>query len=515
MPRFLGLRGNRLNVAAILGVLMPSIMSLGYFTSAFGGVLSVQSFEICFPEIDVKHAQNRSHASSLRGTVMATFTIGVSLGTFSCIWLGDLMGRRRVILTGSITQIIGASLSASAYSLAQLIAARVIIGIGTGAVLATSPLWLSEISQANKRGSHVVTKGMFSGLGCAIALFLEYGMSFTYGAKSWRVPFACPVVFSVIVVGFILFLPESPRWLIRKTRIAEAAEILAALYDCRTDDGTIEARIKEVQASLDLAGDKRSLLQIFHMGRQRTFHRAALAIAALMFLQLTGASVTTYYTTSIFEDSLGLDGKTSRLLAAVYQLVGPIGGLVSVFTIEGFGRRRLMLVSLLGNTICLALVASLGSQAHNSMAQIGAVVFLFLYHFSYTLGFGGIPYLYATEIAPLHLRSTINSVSISISWAFSILLANVTPIAFNSIGQKYFIVFASCNAAMIPTVYFFLPETSGRSLEEIDEIFTLSENALDAVPVARRLPHFSFHEGNELRSEKSPDSVFKQKEIPV
>jgi len=174
-----------------------------------------------------------------------------------------------------------------------------------------------------------------------------------------------------------------------------------------------------------------------------------------------------------------------------------------------------MLVSLLGNTICLALIAGLGSQTRNTTTQYGAVVFLFIYHFCYTLGFGGIPYLYATEIAPLHLRSTINSISISTSWAFSILLANVTPVAFNNIGQKYFAIFACCNAAMAPIIYLLFPETSGRSLEEIDDIFTLSENILDAVPVAKRLAQSTGHETIEVDAEKGSGAVLKEKEISV
>lgn len=297
MTRFLGLRGNKLNIAAILGVLMPSILSLGYFTSSLGGVLSIKNFELQFPEIDIQHALNRSHASSLRGTVTAAFTIGVFLGTLSCIWLGDLLGRRRVIIAGSITQIVGAAVSASAFHLIQLIASRIIIGIGMGALLATSPLWLTEISPAKKRGSHVVTKGIFSGAGCAIALFLDFGLSLTYGNKSWRIAFAFPIVFPVVVLGFIVFLPESPRWLIRQSRIADAAEVLAALHDSSVSDKIVETKIKEMQASLDLAGGENSLRQIFHMGPQRTFHRAALAVMAMMFVQLTGAVVTTYYST--------------------------------------------------------------------------------------------------------------------------------------------------------------------------------------------------------------------------
>ncbi|KAJ6107871.1 hypothetical protein N7523_009194 [Penicillium sp. IBT 18751x] len=502
----LGIRGNSLNIVAILGVLMPGIMSVGYNAASLGGVLSLKSFENQFPEIDVDHAKDQSYTSTIQGTVVAAYAVGGFLGTFSCIFLGDKLGRRWTMMTGAAVQILGCILNATASALVQLIISRITIGFGTGALLATIPLWQSEISPAKKRGRHVATKGVFSGLGCALALFLEFGMSFMGSSVAWRFPSAFPVLLSAIVFVFAALLPDSPRWLLRQGRVTEAREVLAILEDTCVDDGIIDEKVKEVQDSLELSGGKRSLGQIFHMGPQKIFHRAMLAVGPLVFLQLTGATVTTFYTTSIFENNLGLDDQTSRLLAGVYQLVGPIGGTVCVLGIEGFGRRKLLMASTIGNTICLTLIASLGSVSGNLWASHGAVFFLFLFHFSYIIGFGGIPYLFATEIAPLHLRTTINSMSISISWIFSILITNVTPLAFNLMGQRYFLVFAGLNVVMTPAIYYLFPETAGRSLEEMDEIFALSRGVLDVVHVAKKLPH---RHQIEYQSDKKFDDDLK------
>ncbi|KAJ5449174.1 Major facilitator superfamily domain general substrate transporter [Penicillium cf. griseofulvum] len=488
MPRFLGLRGNSLNIAAILGVLMPGILTVGYNASQLGGVLKQKNFEEQFPEINIASANDKSHASMVQGLVVASYTIGGFIGTLSCIWLGDRFGRRRTIMAGSVVQVLGAIFMASAGTLVQLITSRVVLGVGTGVLLATIPLWQSEISPADKRGAHVGMKGVFSGFGCALGLFVDFGMSFTQGSVAWRFPFAFVVLLSVAVLVFIYTLPESPRWLVRQGRLSEASEVLAALGDTCVDDESVGAKIKDVQTSLDLFEEK-SLGQIFHMGPQRTFHRAMLAALAMLFLQLTGSTVTTFYTTAIFEKNLSLGNSTSTVLGAVYQLVGPLGGAFCVLKVDGLGRRVLLLGSAIGNSVCLALVAGLGTQMDNPLAMRGAVFFIFLFHFSYIIGFGAIPYLYATEIAPLHLRTTINSFSISISWAISIILTSVTPIAFNSMGQTYFVIFAGFNAMMVPAIYYLFPETAGRSLEEMDKIFALSEGVLDAVKVARLLQH--------------------------
>lgn len=295
MTRFLGLRGTRLNAVTIIGVLMPGILSVGYNAASLGGVLSLESFERQFREIDVDDAPNKNLASTIQGTVVAVYAIGGFIGTFACIWLGDMLGRRRVIMSGAFVQVIGAVLNASAYSLTQLVVSRLVVGIGTGILLATIPLWLSEISPASKRGAHVATKGIFSGLGCAVALFLDFGLSFKDTSMAWRLPAAFPVIFSVAVFAFIIFLPESPRWLIRRGRISEAQETLATLENRALGDREIEMRIEEMQTSFSLAGNQKTLTQLFSMGPQRASHRAFLAMAAMTFLQLTGSTVTTFY----------------------------------------------------------------------------------------------------------------------------------------------------------------------------------------------------------------------------
>lgn len=298
MKRFLGLRGKRLNWVALLGVTMPAVMLFGYNTSLLGGVLTLDSFDDQFPSIDVTDASaDRAeirHRSTIQGTVMALFAVGGLFGALSCIGLGDILGRRRVIIVASVVQIIGALLMASAFDFAQLIVSRVVVGLGTGGLLATVPIWQSEISASDKRGAHVAATGPFVGTGALLALLLDFGMSYAPGSIAWRLPFALQVLLALSAAGFIAFLPESPRWLIRQNREAEAREVLAALNDVSTNSPEVQAEIEEVRQSLRLAGQA-SIGQIFHMGPQRILHRALLAIAVMAFVQFTGVNVITFY----------------------------------------------------------------------------------------------------------------------------------------------------------------------------------------------------------------------------
>lgn len=298
MTRFFGLRGSRLNHVALLGVVMPAMMSMGYNQGLLGGVLTLPWFESQFPEIDVSNAQlsEKHYKSTLRGTVVALYAVGGFFGAIACIAVGDLLGRRRTLILASVMQMIGAFLMASSFSFSQLVVSRVILGLGTGGQLATAPMWQSEISLAAKRGAHVATIGIFVSVGLTLGLLVDLGMSYVPNSASWRVPVGLPIIFCIIVIVFTCQMPESPRWLVRQGRVSAAREVLAALRDTEIDNEVVNKEILDVESSLAIAG-RGTLRQIFQMGHQRIFHRASLATGGLMLLQLTGVNSITFYST--------------------------------------------------------------------------------------------------------------------------------------------------------------------------------------------------------------------------
>ncbi|KAL4808574.1 general substrate transporter [Aspergillus unguis] len=206
-----------------------------------------------------------------------------------------------------------------------------------------------------------------------------------------------------------------------------------------------------------------------------------------MFQQMCGVNLITYYATTIFQQNLGLDPVRSRILAAAMGLTQPFGGFLAFFTIDRLGRRPLMLWSAGAMAICMAVLAGTTSTENNTGALVVAVVFLYLFQFIFTVGYSGLTFLYAAEMAPLQIRAAVSAVSTATVWVFNFLLAQITPVGFATIGHWYYVIFAVMNAIIIPCVYMFFPETKGCSLEDIDEIFAQSQSIFDPPRVARRI----------------------------
>jgi hypothetical protein len=151
----------------------------------------------------------------------------------------------------------------------------------------------------------------------------------------------------------------------------------------------------------------------------------------------------------------------------------------------------------------MAGLAGTTSAKGNTGTLVVAVIFLYAFQFIFTVGYSGLTFLYAAEIAPLQIRAAVSAVSTSTVWAFNFLLAQVTPVGFSTISNRYYIIFAVLNAAIVPSVYFFFPETKGRSLEEIDEIFAQSKSIFDPPRIARAMQ--KVHVG-EIHSESGENT---------
>ncbi|KAI9849863.1 MAG: hypothetical protein M1837_000077 [Sclerophora amabilis] len=486
--RYFGLRGTKLNVA--IGFLAGlDFLLFGYDQGVMGGLLTLHSFNLTFPEIDIESAPDarKSHVSTIQGISVASYNVGCFFGAIATIWLGDILGRRKTIFVGSAIMVVGAALQASASSLAHFIVGRIITGVGNGLNTSTVPTWQSETSKSHRRGQLVMVEGALITGGICLSYWLDFGCSYLEPSTvSWRFPIAFQIFFALVILAFILELPESPRWLILKGQEDEAINVLAALSDLSTDDPFIHGEFSAIKDTvLEMAKGKFS--DLFTMDENRHFHRTALAYVNQMFQQISGINLITYYAAAIYEREIGLDSFTSRLLAAGNGTEYFAASWIAVFTIEKFGRRSLMLFGAAGMSVSMIMLAIM-TKIGGTGPGIVAAAFLFIFNTFFAIGWLGMTWLYPAEIVPLRIRAPANALATSANWAFNFMVVMITPVAFETIGYQTYIIFAVINAFIVPVVYFFYPETAYRSLEEMDAIFRKTTNYFNCVSIARSEP---------------------------
>lgn len=231
---FMGFTGRALMIAQTATIVCPSFILFGYNQSNLGGLVGLEDWVKHFPRIDTAntHGSQKSNNATIQGLVVATMTLGALPGCLSCSYTADRFGRRPIIFLGALLSLIGEALEASAYHLAQLIIGRIILGAGIGMLSGTVPTWQSECSSAKNRGRHVVLDGLFISLGYVLQAWINLGFyQFKTGPVTWRVPISIAAFFSILLMSCIFFMPESPRWLLRRNRVEEAQMTSKQLLD--------------------------------------------------------------------------------------------------------------------------------------------------------------------------------------------------------------------------------------------------------------------------------------------
>ncbi|KAJ5594597.1 General substrate transporter [Penicillium hispanicum] len=486
------LRGKKLNLVISLVGAVGFVLQ-GYDQAVANGLLTLGSFVAIFPQIDTTNTEGaqKSHNSTIQGTTVAIYEVGCALGAFMCSFLGDRLGRRRTIFLAGCIAIVGIIIQATPFALGQLIAGRVITGLGVGGFTATIPMYVSESSGAEARGRMVLLQGWFAIGGVALATWLEFGLYYVgSNSASWRFPIAFQALFALIVVSCILFLPESPRWLAKSGRMEEAAHTLALLEDVSIDSEHVAQELEIIRQSLQESETDQSGASTspFARTKNRHLHRTILAVSVNILAQMTGVNIITFYSDTIFQNDLHYSGTISRIITGCLQIWQCLAAGLAVLLIDRFGRRPLLITAAAGMVIAQTCLAGLNSDLGNKGAAGATLLFDFIALFCFPIGLFLVPFMYAAEIAPLCTRAKVTAMSAAANWLFSFLLAEVTPIGFSSIEYKYYIVYACISAFALVVFYFFCPETKGRTLEEIDEIFVLSSSIFDTVSVARQMP---------------------------
>ncbi|TVY85331.1 Sugar transporter STL1 [Lachnellula suecica] len=455
-------------------------------------------------------------------------------------WIGGTLGRRKVIWLAASIIIIGATLQCTAFSVAHLVVGRIITGMGTGLETSTVPMYQSELCQAHMRGRLVSAEVLFVGVGISLAYWFDFGMSFAGGSIAWRLPIAFQTVFAMTAIVLVFGLPESPRWLYNHNRAEEAREVLCTIYDRPADDPLIQHETKQIVEAIELEerNGRFKWRNIFKRDAVQTGRRVLLAWGVQFMNQIGGINLVVYYITSVLEENVGLSHQLALILGGCINMMFMFGALVPSFFLDQsmhildfeysqalelppntplrqiltyertVGRRKTMFYGCFGLGLSMMLISILLSFQGTSVEKPTASAAV-AFFFTYMLVFGGtvncVPWVYVPEILPLEARAKGTAVGVSSNWLWNFTIVMITPIIIERLKWKAYLIFMATNFAFIPIFYFFYPETSNKSLEDIDFLFLGGTSGLPRLPWSKRTTTSSSHIEHEAANENGVD----------
>ncbi|KAL1859769.1 hypothetical protein VTK73DRAFT_7446 [Phialemonium thermophilum] len=468
MAKYLGLRGSKLVALVTLCTSMGFVL-IGYDNGLYGGIVANPQFQESFPAVEGRPA--------LLSTIVAIYSVGGWAGCLATAFVGDRLGRRWTIIIGGLITAIGALLQAAAFGIPQLIVGRIVGGVGYGLVISTVPILSSEVSEPKSRGRLATVNFLLANTGSCTVYWVNYGCVHLAGSKAWRIPVILQVVFIIIFSAAAYLGPESPRWLVYKDHDEEALDVISRLKNRERHDSRVQALYQQIRDAVDLeartgSGKWSHLLLGDDLGSRK---RVIIACSTQIFQQLGGINGLFYYETTIFVKVAGFSLSLANLMAGLLATWLVVASFIPMYLIDILGRRKILLSTVTGMSLCFVGIAVALSQSeanHNKAADgIAMTVLFFVYMALFVTGFQAIVFLYPTEVLPLRFRAKGNALSASCQWIFSYAVVEFTPPAIDSIGYKYYIIFAVLNAVWVPLIYLFYPETAGKQLEDIDALF--------------------------------------------
>ncbi|CAG5148021.1 uncharacterized protein ALTATR162_LOCUS2135 [Alternaria atra] len=461
----------------------------GYDQGVISVTLVMDQFLGRFPRV----SSEASGAGFWKGLMTAMLELGALIGALFAGWIADKLSRKYSIVVAVIIFTIGSILQTAAMDYAMLTVGRLIGGWGIGALATIAPLYISEIAPPEIRGALLVLQEFSIVLGIVIAFWTTYGTRYMAGEWSWRLPFLIQMMPGLVLGAGIVFLPFSPRWLASKGRDDEALVVLGKLRKLPTDDPRIFQEWCEIRAEVtfnhevsvqrhpelqaktrtnEFKLEVQSWLDCFRHG---CWKRTVVGVGIMFFQQFVGINALIYYSPSLFE-TLGQDYEMQLLLSGIINCTQLVGVVTSLWTMDRFGRRPLLLVGAALMFTCHLIIAVLvgkfgGRWLDYAVEGWVAVAFLFFYMFSFGATWGPVPWAMPSEIFPSSLRAKGVALSTCSNWFNNFVIGLITPPLVQNTGFGAYTFFAVfCLLAFVFT-FFVVPETSGKTLEEMDQVF--------------------------------------------
>jgi MFS transporter, SP family, galactose:H+ symporter len=390
--------------------------------------------------------------------VVSGVLLGATIGALFGGKMADRFGRRRVLLVTAAIFGIGALASALAPAPFILIFSRVVLGVAIGLASTNVPVYLSEVSPAQARGRVVSLFQLAVTAGIVSAYLVDYAFASVGG---WRWMLGLAVAPAIIFGTGMFFLPETPRWLIRSGRHEVARGVLIQIREA----AQVDLEITEIETSLAQQPQNGSWSDLLHPHVRPAL---VVGIGLAVFQQITGINTVIYYAPKILQ-SAGFSSASGAILAtAGVGLVNFMMTIVAMFLVDRAGRRPLLLIGIAGMMVTLGVLAFSFQITSSNLSWI-AVLCLMGYVASFAISLGPIFWLMIAEIYPLKVRGLAEGTAATFNWGSNIIVSLTFLTLIENLGASLtFALYALFSVASWLFSYFLVPETKGRTLEQIE-----------------------------------------------
>jgi len=400
-----------------------------------------------------------SLSATLEEVVVSSVLVGAVLGAAIGGALTNRFGRRKMIILAGIIFTASAIGTALAPTVTWLIAARIVSGIAIGIASFISPMYIAELVPANVRGSLVAVNMLAITTGIVVAYLTDYALS---GIEGWRYMFGLAAIPSIILTVAMWRLPDSPRWLISKSKVDQAKRVLQRV---RTESD-VSAEITDIQKSMEKQGAG-GMTGLFQPSLRMPL---IVGLGLAVFQQITGINTVIYYAPTIFKFAGIEDVGPAIFAGAGLAMVMWCFHVLAIFLLDRVGRRPLLLTGVGGQIVGLAILGgAFQFQQLASFKSATAIGGLVIYVACFAFGLGPIFWLLISEIYPLRVRGAAMSAVTVTNWAFNLAVAVTFLTLVGVLGHAgTFWLYGAIAIAAWVFFYLLVPETKGKSLEQIE-----------------------------------------------
>ncbi|KEQ78478.1 general substrate transporter [Aureobasidium pullulans EXF-150] len=453
----------------------------GYDTGTIGGIIAMPYWKKEFSTGYTDDNGMPDITSSQSSMIVSILSAGTFFGALTAAPTGDFFGRRLGLIISVGVFTLGVILQTAATAIPMFVAGRFFAGYGVGMVSPLIPLYQSETSPKWIRGAIVGAYQLSITIGLLLAAVADNATKDRNDTGSYRIPIAIQFAWGLILVGGVSFLPETPRFLVKVGKEAEAAKSLSRLRRLPIDNPSLVEELAEITANheYEISLGKATYLDCFkgNLGK-----RLATGCLLQALQQLTGVNFIFYFGTSFFTNS-GID--KPFVISMITSTVNTVSTFPGLYAVDKFGRRSTLLGGAIGMTVCQFIVAITGTVADidNMPAQRTLIAFVCIYIFFFASTWGPNVWVVTGETFPLKVRAKALSMTTASNWLLNWALAYMTPYLVNSgpgnadLGAKVFFIWGSSCFICIFFVWALIYETKGLSLEQVDELYSKVDKA--------------------------------------